>query len=465
MQRCSTAIEITNQWLKLVTAKSSLRGAALVNTFVKSAVNLKPEQVGEEISQAIKKFKIIPSPLVICYPRNLVTMRNIHLPSSEPKEINGMIDLHMGRQVPYPREEIVGGYHIIGTDEAGYSRVILAIAHREAMNQIFTSLSKANLYPEKIELSSYGAFSWFLFNQKAHLAAGSLYILLDIDSNFTDFMIADRDNLHFSRSIAYGADQLSVDPGRTKFAAELKQSLAIFQSEEMNKKPAKIFASGAVVNIRNLQELLEKELGVSVEAHKPVPGIPLQVSISAVSGLAIDPSRKKINFVLPEVQIRKTLKERSKDLIMLGGILMYLLLVSSGIFLSRVYNKSSYLKLLERRYKEIGAEVGGLEAMSRKTKIIRDRLNARATALNCLYQIHRFVPPNIVLKMVTLESNDKVALRGQAREMADVFKFVDLLKDTVYFKDVQIKYSTKKRIEDADINEFEIVCPIAKIRN
>lgn len=64
--------------------------------------------------------------------------------------------------------------------------------------------------------------------------------------------------------------------------------------------------------------------------------------------------------------------------------------------------------------------------------------------------------------MVTLESNDKVALRGQAREMADVFKFVDLLKDTIYFKDVQIKYSTKKKVEDTDVNEFEIVCPIAK---
>ncbi len=441
MQKYTTAIEISGKWLKLVAVKPSLRGSGITHTITKTITTLKPEQISSEVAEVIKRLKIAPSPLIVSFPRNSVTMRNLHLPSLDPKEISGMIDLHMGRQVPYPREEIIGGYHILGTDEAGYSKIILAIAHKDSLKQLFNTLNRANLSPDKIELSSYGVFSWFIFNHKSQLNVGNIYILLDLDYNFADFMIVDKDNLYFSRSIAYGAEQLSGgEVDNLKFAAELKQSLVIFQSEEMNKKPAKIFISGAVEGTSGLTSLLEKELDIPVEVRRFATNASKDVSISALAGLAIDVQRKKIGFVLPEIQIRKSVKERSRDLIILGSTIMYLLLVFSGIFLTRMYNRTSYLKLLNKKYTEVQDEVTSLELMLKKVKIVRGRFNDQPIALNCIYHVNRFIPPNVVVKMLTYETGDKISLRGQAKEMADVFRFTDLLKDSEYFLDAQIKY-------------------------
>lgn len=461
MQKYTTVIEITPQWLKLVSAKPSLSGVEIVNLSVESVASLDPEGLTQELSALIKKLKFTPYPLIVSFPRNLVTMRNLHLPSTDPKEIESIIELHMGRQVPYPKEEIVGSYQILGTDDTGYSKVLLAITQREALRQVFNVLNNVGLFPEKVELSSQGVLSWLLVNQDVHLDSGKFYTLLDIDFSFTDFMIVDKDNLLFSRSIACGAKQIAIEEIRqTKFISELKQSLVIFQSEEINIKPAKIFISGATDDISGLITLLEKELDVPVQVVKSDAKIPKNVSISAVSGLAMDTHRKRINFILPEVQIRRALKERSRELVLLGSLLMFILVVVSGIFLERMYNRAGYLKLLDRKFQEVGEDVTTLDMMTRKTEIIKERLNARTLSVSCLYQIHQLIPPEIVVKMITIEADDKVTLRGQTQAMSDVFKFITTLEKSGYFKDIQTKYTTKKRIAEKEISEFELVCPI-----
>src|SRR4030042_3397827 len=210
MHKNTTVIEITNQYIKLAAVKLSLRGPEVINLTVKKVASGSIEDLTKELTSLVKGLKFTPWPLTVSFPRNLVTMRNLHLPSSDPKEIEGMIDLHMGRQAPYPREEIVGSFQIQGPDETGYSKVILAISHRDALRQVFNLLSIVNLFPEKIELSSQGAVSCFLYNERSHLASGAISMLLDIDANFTDFLIIDKEKLLFSRRLAYGADQLAT---------------------------------------------------------------------------------------------------------------------------------------------------------------------------------------------------------------------------------------------------------------
>jgi len=468
MRKYTTVIEITTFWLKLAAVKTTFKGPEVISLVAKPIASLSPEEVNQELREQIKKLKFIPSPLILSFPRNLVTMRNLHLPSRNPKEINGMIELHISKQVPYPKEEIVGDYQILGLDEAGFSKVILAIVHRQVLRRIFDILNNIGLFPEKVELSSQGVLSWFLFNQKEHLDPSQIYALLDIDSNFTDFMIVGKNNLLFSRSIACGSEQIfNEEIRKTKFISELKQSLVIFQSEEINKKPTKVFISGSI-DVSGLDKFLEKELNSAVEMIKLPKGLPAEVpreiSVSAVLGLASEPSRKRINFILPEIGIRKALKERSKELLFLGSLLMFVLVISCGIFLGKMHNRSVYLKLLNKRFGEIGRSIEELDTMQKKIKIIEDCLSARILSLDYLYQIHRFTPKEITLKMITFEADSKITLRGQALAMSDVFKFITTLEDSGYFKDIQTKYTTKKRTTDKDISEFEIVCPISKVK-
>lgn len=466
MQKNTTVVEISNQFIKLAAVKPSLSGLEIINLTVKEAASNDIEDISKELAALIKGLKFTPSPLIVSFPRNLVTMRNLHLPSGEPKEIEGMIDLHMGRQAPYPREEIIGAFQILGTDETGYSKVILAISHRDALRQVFNALNTVALFPEKMELSSQGVVSWFLHNERPHLASQAIYILLDIDNNFTDFLIIDRDKLLFSRSIAFGAGQLeTTEQMQTKFISEVKQSLVIFQSEEMNKKPNKIFISGATDNITGITTLLKQEINTEVEIFKPkipFPLVPKNVSVSSILGLAVDTKASRINFILPEVQIRKALKERSREIILLGSLLMFIFMAGLGIFLERSFNRSSYLKLLDTKYQSSRDDIEQLDTMVKQIKIVRDWLDSRASIINYFYQIQKLIPQEVVLKIINFDVDDNINLRGQAQAMSDIFHFVTILENSTLYKDIQVKYTTKKKIADKEITEFEIVLPLSK---
>ena len=481
MRKYPTVLEITEQWLKLIAIHASLKGPQIISLVIKPLTLLSPEVLKEELTNLLKELKLIPSPLILCFPRNQVTIRNLHLPSRDIQEIDGMVSLHLPRQVPYPKEEIISGYEILGADDTGYTKVMLAIAHREALSRIFNLLDFAGLFPDRVELSSQGIFSWFLFMQKSSAmgSAKDIHILLDIDYNFTDFLIVSKDNLLFSRTIPHGCEQLSGDEElrRNKFIYELKQSLLNFQSEETSKKPSHIFISGALAGMSDLNNLISSQLGMPVEILDASKNIPkakeilqkienhlLKVSICGLLGLALEPHKKRINFILPEAQIRKTLKDRVRQLIFLGSLLTYVLIISCAIFLARMYNRQALLRLMDSQIQLLGEDVNTLDEMSGKIKIVKERLNTQGATLDYLYYIHKLTPPEIWFETITLEGQRKVVLRGQAIQMSDIFKFITTLEGSGYFKNIETKYTTKKKIADKEISEFEIICPMVAVK-
>jgi len=470
-----TVIEITEQWLKIIAVKPSLKGQEIAFLITKPAGSLNTESLKLEIAKLLNELKLTPHPLIVSFPRNLVTIRNLHLPSRDPVEIRGMVDINLPRQVPYPKEDIISGYEINGIDEAGYTKVILAIAHREALTKVFDVLDIAGLLPDRIELSSQGILSWFLVNEKPHFSSGELFILLDIDYNFTDFLVASKDNLLFTRTISHGFLQLSSDEElqKGKFIYELKQSLLNFQSEESGKKPTRIFLSGAVEKIANIDTIISEQLNLPVEKTKVFKniinskGVSLaqeedisKLSISSILGLGLDLHRKRIQFVLPEIQIRKNLKERVHHLFILGTLLMYILIIGSAIFLEKTYNRQRLLKLLDSQIQLLGKDVNELDSISKKIKIVKERLDTRTSALNYLDYIHKLTPADIRFDVITFEAASKVTLRGEALQMSDVFKFITALENSGYFKNIETKYTSKRKVAEKEVAQFEINCPI-----
>ena len=62
-------------------------------------------------------------------------MRKADLPSRDKAEIEQMLGLHIIKQVPYPKEEIIWGYQSLGFDGISNTRILLAIAHRDILRK------------------------------------------------------------------------------------------------------------------------------------------------------------------------------------------------------------------------------------------------------------------------------------------------------------------------------------------
>lgn len=471
-------LEIGNPWLKMVAFKSAISTSHLKSLSTTNVTNLSEDGIAVAISDFLKDLKVKkPQTIIVSFPRNAVTLRNMRIPSSNPSEIEDMIKLHVGRQVPYAKEEIVSGHRVIGKDSMGYSKVMLAIVHRESIRKVFRILEKAGLYTDRLELSSDGILSWLCRAVKGlDIKSLEAFIILDIDYNFSDFVVSTAENILFSRVITQGCEQLVDEMKWPKFIGEMKQTIVISQGEEVMQKPSRIYISGAVENLKRLASKIEMEFNLPVHVVEPLANLPLakdiakspaelfrSASLSSLIGLGLDIVKKKINFVLPEAQIRKTLRERSRDVIFFGSAMMYFIFIVCGIYLERLHNRQAYLAILSDRYQKIADESEGLNEKMERIKRIKAKLDTKAFALNYLFEISRLLPQEIVITNMSFQKDEKLNIKGRARELPDVFKFIATLENSPYFKDIQTRYTTIKKYKDKDVTEFELVCPVEEV--
>ena len=462
------AIEISEKYLKINAAHLAGTRMKVSNCVVERISALSGEQITALLVSIFTKFKIKPRSLTLSVSRNAVTVRNLHLPSQNKQEITQMIDLNVARMVPYKREEILFNYRLLGIDEMGYSKVILAIVKRDLIRRQIKIVEDAGYPVDQISLSTYGVADWCYDSCRSDMSQNEIYLLLDIDSSFSDFIIFSYNNLLFSRSINVGAESISSDKenGTIKILGEVKQSLIMFYNEELNKKPAAVFISGADIN-PEIARVFESELGFPVrmlaqscpkECLKDMaPGLGKEVSLTAVAEFSCRESDKHINFVLPEMQIRKSLREKTRDIIIIGSLCIYVFTVVCISFLGKIQNQLHYLSKVKSRCSAIEAEFGDKLDYLSKIQSVKKFLGDRDTAMFVVANLQKNLPQEISLNSISIDEEGKVVLRGNAVQLADVYKFSGVLEKVEHFKDIQEKSTRKKRVKDKDLTEFELV--------
>jgi Tfp pilus assembly protein PilN len=140
--------------------------------------------------------------------------------------------------------------------------------------------------------------------------------------------------------------------------------------------------------------------------------------------------------------------------------MMYFIFVACGIYLERLHNRQAYLAILNDRYQKIADESEGLNEKMERIKRIKAKLDTKAFALNYLFEVSRLLPQEIIITNMSFQKDEKLNVKGRARELPDVFKFIATLENSPYFKDIQTRYTTIKKYKDRDVTEFELVCPM-----
>jgi Tfp pilus assembly PilM family ATPase len=454
--RPTIIVQITEAYLKVAALRSGGSFLEADACVVEPVAGINDALVAEKLGRILKDLKLHQPLVIISLARNAVTVRNLHLPSRQAPEIAQMIDLKLARLVPYKKEDVVFDFRVVGTDDAGYSRVILAVVKTEIVRRCASIVEKAGGAVDRIVLGSYG-----VWQKMRGLAAAAgpddVFLALDIDTDFTDFMIFSPAAPVFSRTINIGARSLieNKDGVTLKFISELKQSLMMFYNEEMNKRPEKIFVSGGKVD-EGLLRRIASEFSVVVESAGPgLAGTLEDVSSVGITRVGAR-DRDELNFVLAEIQVRKTLSRTVRELVLLGGVCVYLLSLGYVFYWGRIYHQQNYLARVKAKTASVEKTLGDLPGKLKKIEFVKGRLEERKAVLFVIVELQKVVPSKVAVQSVVMDDRGKVIVRGQAEELSDVFKFLDNLQKEPYFKDVQTKSTKKKKVMDRDLIDFEL---------
>jgi Tfp pilus assembly PilM family ATPase len=458
-------IEFSNNHLKVVHARASAHALEIDTIASRDIKGLADAEISRLIGSVCAGFKSKHPDIISIIPSHLVITRNIEIPSTDPKEIKEIINLQAGRHTPYSREEIIIDYIEIGTYKNNYTRILLVIVERNVAKRQFEVLDRAGLRLDKVLFAPEGIASFIpgmlkLGNQDSPVD------IIHIDDSFTDFIIAFKEKVVFVRSIPIGTEQLTMEKERylPRFVEELKRSLEAYHSEDIEKSPNMLILTGAVSELKELENMLNNTLHFPIKTALYFKGL----AISEGALRIIDTNRgssflnvvvplfaaqkMKVNFVPEEVKLRKSLEERGKDLIETGIFILAIFVLFFSILISKVYFKNAYLRQLTAKYSSLNRQAQGLEDDFNKMGLVKGYLLSRGYALEVLTELYNISPLEIQLEDIRFDEQGKFS----------VFSFVDNMEKSAYFKDVKTKYTSKRKDGNRDVADFEIVCLLNK---
>jgi Tfp pilus assembly protein PilN len=449
-------IELSERWIKVAVGRK---------VSVEPILSADPATISAYISSALKQNKGSKDlEVFVVLSRNKITVRRVDLPSQDPKEIEQMLGLYLIRQIPYHKEEVFWAYQNLGFDGISNSHILLAIALKNMFRNIVSSFGPLNLLPESILMSSQGLIHYVNEAVKDKNLLQAPYLILDIDTNYSELILVNKQKLNSSVVLAQGIEQLKVEQEKERFIVELRQALVAFNSEVPDARAERLFLSGAseaqlvIVEAALAKDFNIKSQYVSTKDYDNFgPGLPKGVSLSAVLGFSSTVAKDDIKFILPELQIKKEMQVKAWQLMVLGISLVYIFIMLGAVGLVRLAQKQSYSADLKAKVKALSKNTQELEDITNKLKVAKQYTNPKSSVLTLLYQLAKLCPEDITITNFSWELAKGFSFRGYAQQIPDILAFTNTLGNSEYFKGAQNRYTRRRNVKDREIVDFEII--------
>ncbi len=451
-------VEIGNDWIKLVQAELR-RGKVTLSKVHLEEID-QNAGISESITRALKAGKFNANAALVCMPRQAVNIRLLELPSTDSVELADMVDLQIGRQTPYSREEILADYKELGhTRQGTYTRVMLAIVQRSIVRERFYELESAGVEIERMGVSGEGVLSWFLQRLKGK-KSDEASILLDIDSFYTHLLVVHNGKVIFTKSILVGAKQFQEDKsGSTgRLAQEVKSAIQSCHAEMRTLEFSDVTLSGAGVYIEDLAEDLEKALSLKCEIADCLADVKLgkgasdlgdsrysSVSLTGLVGVALCPESLEFDLIPDVVKDRKRLMSVALSANRFAALVM-VAMFSCALYAMLAYAfRVDHLTRVQKIVKETNAEATKIK---RETDVIREansRQDTRFAVINLLPTLYKSVSENMYFTAMDIDQQKKkMSLAGTASNFQDIRKFIENMDKTPLFTDVAEEGSTTR---------------------
>ncbi len=466
-------VEVGNDWIKMIQAETGRGGVTVTRAHL---APLDAEvSIAENIAAALKRKKFSASSVFACLPRQAVNVRLLELPSTDSAEIADMVDLQIGRQTPYSRDEILSGYKELGRTRQGtYTRIMLAIVQRSIVRERFYEIESAGLEIQRMGVSSEGVLNWFLHRTRAEDHDKTMAVV-DVDSFYTQVLVVRHEKVIFTKSILVGAKQLQEtrDESLEQLSQSVKSALRSCREEHRDGEIASVTVSGAGVHVEGLTEVLEKAVSLPCESVDCMADVKLSkgvgdladsryetASLTGLMGMAMNPRTLEFNLVPDVVAMRKTLMESARATSAMASFIM-LTMVSASLYavLSCAF-RAHEIKELKQKVNLTQPDVVKVERMIEVIREADKRQDSRFSPVNLFSAIHSCVPKDVYFETVDVDQQAmKIALAGTSAARKDIRDLIRLLEDSPLFSNVaedgRVTMDQEKRFKFRVVGTFE----------
>ena len=347
-------------------------------------------QVSEALSAMLRELGIKGGPIDYSVPGQSVFARFVKLPLVDQDKIERIITFEAQQNVPFPIEEVVWDYQLVGSGEVDEIEVVLVAIKADPLEGMNAAVEAAGLQTTLVDVAPMALYNAFRFNY-SELTASSLVIY--IGARTTNLLFVEPGKV-FSRSIPLGgssitsaiakefdepfaaaelrkrrdgfvspggAEREASDPdvarvaqlvrgGMTRLHAEVARSISFYRTQQQGSRPERVFLCGGAASTPYVREFFHEKFQGPVEFFNPLRNVVVGESVvmeevagsahllGELVGLALRSTMTcpmELNLRPASVVRRQQLAQR-RPFLVLAGVCFVLGLLGAGFYFLRV---------------------------------------------------------------------------------------------------------------------------------
>lgn len=207
-------------------------------------------------------------PVLISVPGQQVFSRFVKLPPVGRDKILQMVQYEAQQNVPFPINEVVWDYQLIGSG-VGEVDVMLAAMKSEIIEQIVEAIQKAGLHPELVDVAPMAIYNATRYN---YAQMPKCTLVIDMGARSTDLIFIE-ENRVFNRSIPVGGNTITQQIMREfelsyEDAEKLKKTHAFVAFGGAYEAPASQVADKVSKTVRSVMTKLHTEITRSINFYR-----------------------------------------------------------------------------------------------------------------------------------------------------------------------------------------------------
>src|SRR5205823_10111409 len=183
----------------------------------------RPEQISAALREMLNELGIKSSRVNYAVGAQSAFLRFVKLPLVEEEKIERIIGFEAQQNVPFPINEVVRDYQLVGGGSDEQVRVVIVAIKADYLEDINAAVEECGLRVEKIGIATTGLYNAFRYNY-SELSGCSL--LVDIGARTTNLVFIEPGNVFF-RNIPIGGNSITAavakEFGEPFAAAELRK--------------------------------------------------------------------------------------------------------------------------------------------------------------------------------------------------------------------------------------------------
>src|SRR2546423_2208444 len=276
------------------------------------------QETAAVLREMMREMQIHRAPLNYAIPSQSVFARFVKLPALDATKIDKIIPFEAQQNVPFPIDEVVWDYQLVGGGLEEQIQVVIVAIKRDLLDGINNAVEETGLRARIVGMASMGLYNTFRYS---YPDIGDCSLLLDVGARTTNILFIEPTRF-FLRSIPLGGSAITAAIARefkesfaaaetrkkrdgfvglggayaepadpdisrvskiarstmTRLHAELMRSVTHYRAQQQGNRPARIYLCGGGAGMPYMREFFYEQFQLPIEFFNPLQNVTVSES-------------------------------------------------------------------------------------------------------------------------------------------------------------------------------------------